>query len=111
MKMQYNWKPVIESLFAALESAGIIIDEVDNSGGDEDGEEDRSKMVDEATACDECNVYVRIPGETRRHALLIVLGNEPFETVADYSVHPLLDSAIEAWSASWEGKPCPQIPA
>jgi hypothetical protein len=109
MKTQNNWKPVIESLFSALANAEITVDEVDN-GGDETTT-DPAEFLDEATACDECRVLVRIPGETRRHTLLIVLGNEPFETVSDYSQHPLLDATLEAWSESWEGKPCPTIEA
>jgi len=68
-------------------------------------------MVEEATACDECNVYVRLPGESKRHTLFIVLGNEPFETVADHSDHPVLEYILSAWSDELEGTPCPQIEA
>ena len=108
MKTQNNWNPVIESLFSALENAGITVDEVDNGCYPST---DPSTFVTEATASDECRVLVRIPGEPRRHTLLIVLGNEPFETVADYSQHPLLDATLEEWSESWEDKPCPTIEA
>ena len=110
MNTRNNWKPVLKSLFSALKKAGITIDEVDN-GEEDEGEKDPAKFLEAADACDECRVLVRIPGETRRHTLLVVLGNEPFETVADWSCHPLLDATLEAWSESWEGKPCPQIEA
>ena len=102
--MRLNWKPVIASLFEALEKAGFELDRVDDGEGTE---RRREHMLEAANACDECWLYVKPPGESRRYAIYIVLGNEPFETVADYACHPLLDTVLEAWSDSWEGKPCP----
>lgn len=105
----YNdWTPVVRSLCRALVEAGFSLHSVD------DGEERvLTPTVDKATehvcAVDESHLFVTHPAYDKRPMLFIVLGNDPCETVADYSDRPELDACVEAWSDSWEGRKCPTV--
>lgn len=105
MRKLNNWKPVLRSLVNSLREFGFALAYVD------DGEErhevaDNAKAAIEAMAgVDESKLVVAKDGQ--RYAVLIVLGNEPEETVCDYAVCDDLDKATEHFSKKWEGKSCP----
>jgi hypothetical protein len=110
MKPQNNWLPVLGSLLSTLQKAGFVLLETDN-GEDRTTltgtpRQRRQKAKAELNATDESHLYVAWQG--RKLWLFIVLGNEPCETVADYTCHEELDKVLEAWSDSWEGKACPK---
>lgn len=106
--MQNNWKPVIKSLLKHLENEGFSPFQVDNG----DGRVKTSTWKDaleEINATDESHVYLKHPSVEKSLWLYVVLGNEPEETVCDYSCNEFLDKATGAFSDKWEGKPCPTI--
>ena len=111
MKRKFDWLTVLRSLFRALNLAGICVHEVDADSGLTATAENQTfeELLAAAVACDECWIYLRVPGESQRHTLYIVLGNSPAETVADSSVHPLLDATLSEWSGHWEGRECPMV--
>lgn len=103
-----NWKPVVKSFLTIAAKHGLQVTEVDD-GGDEDETtftSDINVAADAATATDESRVYFRTP-EGKQVVAFLVLGNEPYETVCDCSVHPLMDKATEEFSEEWEGKKVP----
>ncbi len=117
-KQYYNWQPVVKSLLETLKSFGFELYAVDDGCDDacEDVEILVNDSVDEAvkliTGVDEASLYVKYPEFPRKLWIWIVLGNEPFETVADYSHIPhfnLLDKAITKFSDEWEDKTCPMV--
>lgn len=108
MKMQYNWKPVIDSLLTILCKHGYTVKDVDN------GEEltrptTQAAAVAEIAATDESHVWVVLTGSLKMYHLYLVLGNEPHELVADCS-NTLPDAPLDEFAAFWEGKPCPEVP-
>ena len=108
----YNWKPVIKSLVVHLQKDGFVLHSVDN-GGDIEEIDDINYGIDEICATDESSVWFKHENEDRLLWAFIVLGNEPFETVCDYTardseVGHFFDQSISAWSESWEDKPCPR---
>ncbi len=73
----------------------------------------RRLLAYNADACDEARIYLRTPDapEKLRWAYL-VLGNEPHETIADYSgAGPALDAVLDEFSEEWEMKKCPVMAA
>lgn len=105
---QYNWKPVVSSLFHNLKKAGFVPFEV-NNGGDDESTPTWKKALEEATACDAASVYLRHPDSLKLIWLYIVLGNEPEELVADYSVFEPIEAPLAKFCSVWEGKPCPTV--
>ena len=102
-----DWEPVVEDLLAKLQRQGIKPVAVDNGGGFEACEESIKKALPLATASDEALITFR-DTQGKRCRVLIVLGNEPHELVADYSAHlPALQEAIDEFSDDWIGRPCP----
>lgn len=105
--MKNNWKPVIEDIINCLLENNLTLVSVDN--GDGEVEVDNFKdAVNEIDATDVSDLYVRNPDGKVRW-IQIVLGNEPFETVSDYTCDPLIDKACEEFSAMWEGRSVPKI--
>lgn len=100
----HGWRCVVKHLFDTLKANGIEVVSVDNSGGVEKLVENPADFINEAVACDECDVYVNVPVWGKR-CLYLVYGNEPFELVADYQTCPRLDEVLTAWSDTWEGTP------
>jgi hypothetical protein len=104
--MKNNWKPVILDILNRLVQANFTLVSVDN-GGDEEVETPSIAMaLDEINATDESDLYVSNPNGKKRW-LHIVLGNEPSETIADYTCDDLLDEVCEDFSESWEGRKVP----
>lgn len=96
-----DYRSEIHSLLTALVKAGFTLVSVYR-----DGENVKVKSlpqaVKEADACDDCAVYVRCPdGKTR--GIMLVLGNNPGELVADYHVNPALEKVLNAEQDKWEG--------
>jgi hypothetical protein len=104
--MQYNWKPVIKSLLKHLEAEGFIPFEV-NNGGEDEATPTWKDVLEEIVASDESHVYLKHPDVDKIFWLWAVLGNEPWETVSDYSCNDKLEKAIDAFQYKWEGKSCP----
>ena len=105
--MKNNWKPVIEDIIKCLSNNGLTLHSVDNG----DGEvlvDTIDEAVEEINATDESDLYVKNP-EGKKRWIFIVLGNEPFETICDYTVDPLIDKAHEEFSTMWEDRSVPRI--
>ncbi|MGB7565954.1 MAG: hypothetical protein WBM08_14535 [Prochlorococcaceae cyanobacterium] len=119
MTTRYDWKPPVRSLIRHLNAHNIEPISVD------DGEETvqltkanffprREEATEIITSVDESRLNVMCAGQAGW--LLIILGNEPEELVADYSpgsrrndLGARLAQATTAYSKQWEGKPCPRI--
>jgi hypothetical protein len=109
----YNWKPVIGSLLKVLQDHNFVLYSTNN------GEarvffngltprQARQLAKAEIVATDESGLYVTHPSYPDKFLwIYIVLGNEPEETVADYTVNDLLELALDQFSKKWENKPCP----
>lgn len=114
MEKQYNnWTPVINSLLETLIKHGFTLHEVDDEC-DEGAIPVHSLKEAEGliTGVDMSSLYVKHPTVDKTFWLYIVLGNEPYETVADYSHlegNPILDRAIDEFSDFWVDKPTPKI--
>jgi hypothetical protein len=104
-KTIYNWKPVVGSFIRIAQHHGLVLQGVDNGDGIVKTLSS-ANAIDEATACDEACVYFTAP-DGKRVVAYLVLGNDPDETVCDYSMHPLMDAATEQFSKKWEGKKVP----
>jgi hypothetical protein len=108
-----NWEPVVSSFLKEMKIAGgFDVVEAD------DGEEqiltsDPDKAAKHVCACDEGWVVLEKDGW--KFTTFIVLGNEPCETVSDWSwnkdtpekIQEEFDSAWSGWSESWENRQCP----
>lgn len=111
-----NWQPVVMSLLFNLQGAGFDLRAVDDGDGSTRLDSSQSKLqqrlaaADIAAAVDVAKVFV-CKGD-KHGCLLLVLGNEPDELVADYggapALMPELELAIDRFSARWEGRPCPR---
>lgn len=117
MKMIYNWKPVVTSLIEHLQNNGVRLLTIDDGGEREDWihihqtmtpEDQKTLAVESICAVDSSELLVRLPDD-KKTWLMIVLGNEPSETLADYSCHPLLDRIADEFATEWEDKECPTI--
>lgn len=114
MKPIRNWTPVIASFLEKLIAQGATLDAYCN-GEDDEYKIDQTLNIDEqidiiAVAINEVDVgevFIRVPGEKRRHYILIVLGNEPEEIVADHSDHAIIDRAWELHAKEWITKKVP----
>jgi hypothetical protein len=119
MKTYNNWTPVVKSLL------NILVKEYNfelykvNDGGDEDefivgnnNDEKINLATNLISGVDSAELFIKHPDYPKETLwLLIVLGNEPFETVADYTCFSLLEEAIDKFSEEWEGKDCPKVNA
>jgi hypothetical protein len=117
-RYRYDWQRPVRSLLRHLMANDIEPISVD------DGEETvqltspslsprREEALEIITSVDESRLNVMHDGQAGW--LLIILGNEPEELVADYcpanstTLSQLLELATTAYSQQWEGKPCPRI--
>ena len=116
MKTQYrDWKPVVRSIAKCLQEEGFALDHVD------DGEEvnailgtstkdQRESTAELVCAVDESTLFITKDG--KRSWLFIVLGNQPEETIADYSASgESIDRACDRFSEIWEDRRCPIVEA
>ena len=105
--MKNNWKPVIEDIIKCLLNNGLALESVDNGDG-RVYVDSIEEAINEIDATDESALYVKNPDGVRRW-IFIVLGNEPFETICDYTCDPLIDKAHAEFSELWEGRSVPKI--
>lgn len=108
---QLNWKPVIGSLLRILQDHNFTLHSV------HDGEDDltlegtdrqrRQEAKDVICGVDVADLYVTHPSVDGIAMLIIILGNEPEETVADHSAVVPLNQAVDQFSKKWQGRPCP----
>ena len=103
----YNWKPVVGSLLSKLQNAGFTLVSADGQRLEGTDREKRQQAKAAICAVDESHLYVE-DSEGISKWIFVVLGNEPEETVNDYSCHPGLDAVLEDFVKQWEGKPCPK---
>lgn len=106
--MKNNWKPVIKSFFTIALAHGFTLHTVDNGDGEDVLMNTIGEAVAEVNATDESHVVLLAP-DGKRVWFYLVLGNEPYETICNCSVHDLADKVLGEFSDKWEGKPCPQI--
>lgn len=110
MRTYFDWKPVVRSICKTLVENGVEI-----VGASDCEEPIKSSNIKEIVECicgvDEGYIYVKTPDtpEGKKKVLFIVLGNEPEETIADWSSDPLLDKVCEKFSEKWEGRKCPTV--
>ncbi len=100
----YTWKPVALHLCLLLQQQGFALDCADNGEDAVKFDDNLDAFVDELTACDEAHLYVSRPfefGGTRKLRLWLVFGNEPHETVADYTVDDKLEAALLIFEEFW----------
>jgi hypothetical protein len=102
---KYNWSTPVRDFLRTAEKHGLEPLAVNNG----DGWVSTSTIaiaVAEITATDESHVRLAHTDGSRVTAY-IVLGNEPAELVADYTVHPALDAATDEHYNNWRGRACP----
>lgn len=114
---QYNWKPVVKSLIETIQSAGFNLLGV-NDGEDVYVELSNQSAVDIITSVDE-SWATFIDSNGVKRSVFIVLGNEPYETVCDYTypkdiaendpIQVKWENAIEEFSDFWETHACPLV--
>lgn len=105
----YTWKPVALHLCLLLRQQGFTLNSADN-GEDETATDDTDELVENLVACDEARLYISRPfefGGTRKLCLYLVLGNEPHETVADYTVDDKLEAALLIFEEFWSRRKTP----
>lgn len=108
MKTINNWKPESKSLLKSLQKRNITLLSVDNGETETNfAETTPAKFVNEMMACDEAHLYVQTP-DGKKHVLYLVYGNDPGELVADYSISPELDAAVNEHYNTWEGRKQPK---
>lgn len=106
-----NWKPVVASLFQTLAAQGFTVETV-NNGDDDVNPKTMREAIEEATACDEAEVWFTHADDRHRFWLHVVLGNAVCETPSNFSCRntatgKLFEQTIEQWSDSMEGIECP----
>lgn len=112
--MSYNWRPVVSSLLKTLQDHNFTLVSVDNGEHRVNllgmtSRQSRQLAKSEIVSVDESSILVSHPSIGEKLLwLLIVLGNSPEETVADYSVNDILEIALEQFCKKWQNKPCPQ---
>lgn len=107
---RYNWSPIVASWLLHMQERGfkcVIV----NNGGDNEKIWQLHEAIEHATACDEAYLTFIDSSEDTFWAF-VVLGNDPNELVSDYSIRDTESGkafarAIEEWSDSMEGTPCP----
>lgn len=105
--MKFNYRKELLDLIVRLLSNGCLLLTVDN-GENAVGlkpdfvQSDFNFFIDEAMACDEASLRVRLPGGEVA-TLFLVYGNDPGEIVCDYTVSPLLDRITDEHYESWTG--------
>ena len=119
-----DWTPVVRSLVHHLLEHDIIPAAIYDGAITtrfNDSDPDLADLVAEAAcAVDEsslrCTWHDR--GKDLRCSLLLVLGNEPDELVADYSyeannaaLEMQIATALEEFESTWAGKSCPRAQA
>ena len=109
---QNNWLPVVGSLLKRLQDQGFTLVSVDDGGETHklNGNDRDRRQQAKAVICSVDESYLHVDdSDSVRKWIFLVLGNEPEETVNDYSSGTSLDSVLEEFSAQWAGRKCPTI--
>lgn len=101
-----DFRSEVSDLLRSLRLAGIAILAGNNGENDfrpgESGLHTEEQFLDEICACDDCALFVALPGSMKRRQLYLVFGNSPGELVADYSDVAELSAVVQAHSDKWE---------
>ena len=112
-----DWSAPVRSLLFRLQHDGFSLHSVHDgeeltiilSGGIRAAVREAADII---TSVDRSNLSLSKNGE-RVATLMIILGNEPEELVADWvaasKFEDAIDEAIDKFSSLWEGKRCPVI--
>lgn len=118
----FDWKPVVRSLLRHLRTQDLLPCAVHDGESrtvlDADTEDERQEQaVEIVTSMDASRLSCRWcppEGSVLAANFFLVLGNEPWETVADYAwtqgtdaLSERIEVALEAFEQEWEGRPCP----
>lgn len=92
----------IRQTIRALKAAGYALGTVDDGGGEPERVRTEDEAVKAITAVDNAYLYVIADEDSpspRMGHIWFVLGNEPFEVIADHSLtlSPVLDPLMERW--------------
>lgn len=101
---------MIGSLLKTIQDHGFELSGVDDGDGNATQlkgtpREQRQRAKEIIDSVDESHLYVTKDEKT--FWIFIVLGNDPEETVADYTSNAGLDKAFDEFANKWAGKPCP----
>lgn len=99
--MKSPWEYVVKTLIEELTAAGCAVVGVDDGEGVV-RKMDGTEAIAAICGVDESHLYVKTT-EGKEGWLFIVLGNEPEETVCDYLVYPVIETAVEKFEKRWEG--------
>lgn len=105
--MRYNWKPVLNSFMRIAMKHGLKPFMVNNG----DGwvvTTTIARAVEEMSATDESHIKFHQP-DGSRVTFYIVLGNEAYETIADYGNSLIADKVADEFIAAWENRKVPVI--
>jgi hypothetical protein len=112
---EYNWAKPVSSLLSKFQRCGYDImaahdgEEYNNINKNLSQLNKRKEAVDIITSVDLSRVYLLSP-KGRKFYLMIVLGNEPSELVADYTYfEEETENIVEEFCQQWEGKKCPIV--
>lgn len=108
-----NWSIPVSSLINKLQKAGFSILSVYDGGEYIKLDQNRSKLAIRKEAVEAIvsvdDSWVKVQKGDQKGTLFIVLGNEPYELVCDYSDWDDLTEVITEHSNLWEGKNCPVV--
>lgn len=109
-----NWSIPVSSLINKLQKAGFSILAVEDEGGEYTKlDQNKSKLairkeVVEAIVSVDVS-WVRVQKGDQKGTLFIVLGNDPYEIVCDYTDWNDLEKVVTEYSTLWDGKNCPMV--
>lgn len=96
--MAYSYEKEVRSLLKRLTDNKYELEVVDN-GEESVKVKSRNDAVEHIMSVDISTLIVR--KNSLRLCLCLILGNDPGELVADYSVDPELDKLVELHSEQW----------
>jgi hypothetical protein len=106
-----NWKPVIGSLLKTLQDHNFELVSVDDEGEEHtlEGTPREARQQAKRIICsvDVSHLFVSHPSHPRHLWLMLVLGNEPHETVSDNTDHVVLNLALEQFEKKWIDRKTP----
>lgn len=116
-----DWSKPVNSLIHKLQKAGLVVQAVDDGGEivnikETKQLENRKLAVDTVVSVDFSHIILKNANGDRAR-IVIVLGNDPDEIIADWAcssnysstIAPQVESAIEQFYKQWEGKKCPTV--
>lgn len=108
MARYYDWKPVVKSIIKHCVEHGCNLFGAVDGEGEEIKTEDWDEAAEHVCSCDEGHLIFGGVDNIRKW-VWCVLGNEPWETVADHSLDEYIDRGTTAFSEAWENRNCPRV--